>query len=125
MLKLVDSCGWLEYFADGPNAGFFAPAIEDLPQLLVPSLCLFEVFKRVLVQRGEHAALRCIALMRQARVVDLDETLAIASARLSAELRLAMADSIILCTARQRGAQVLTQDAAFERLPGVRYIAKT
>lgn len=124
MLKLVDSCGWLEYFAEGPNAGFFAPAIEDLPHLLVPSLCLFEVFKRVMTQRGEHAALRCIALMRQARVIDLDETLAIAAARLSAELRLAMADSVILCTARQNGAEVLTQDRGFDGLAGVRYVAK-
>ena len=66
-MNLVDSCGWLEYFADGANAGFFAPAIEDTSHLVVPTLCLFEVFKRVLQQRNEHDALRAIALMRQGR----------------------------------------------------------
>ena len=70
-MNLVDSCGWLEYFADGGNASFFAPAIEDMDQLIVPSLCLFEVFKRVLQQRSEQDALRAAAVMRQAQVVDL------------------------------------------------------
>ena len=66
-MNLVDSCGWLEYFADGPNADFFAPAIENVTELVVPSLCLFEVFKRVLQQRGEGNALQAVAVMKQAR----------------------------------------------------------
>jgi toxin FitB len=124
-MNLVDSCGWLEYFADGPNADFFAPAIEDTPRLIVPSLCLFEVFKRVLQQRSESEALRAVALMRQGACVVLDEHLALSAARLSVDLKLALADSIILCAARQQGAELWTQDAHFAGLPGVRYIAKT
>lgn len=123
-MNLVDSCGWLEYFADGPNADFFAPAIEDTERLIVPSLCVFEVFKRVMQQRGEGDALRAAALMRQGRRVDLTDTQAIGAARLSVELRLPLADSIILHAARQQSATLWTQDAHFEGLPGVNYVRK-
>lgn len=123
-MNLVDSCGWLEYFADGANAPFFAPAIEDTPQLIVPSLCLFEVFKRILQQRSEQDALRAAALMRQARVIDLNDSLALSAARLAVDYKLALADSIIFCTARQHGATLWTQDAHFADLPEVRYVKK-
>jgi toxin FitB len=123
-MNLVDSCGWLEYFADDANAGFFAPAIEDTPHLIVPALCLFEVFKRVLQQRSEHDALRAIALMRQGRCIDLDDSLALNAARLSVELKLSLADSIILTVARQHDATLWTQDAHFDGLTGVKYVRK-
>lgn len=123
-MNVVDSCGWLEYFADGPNADFFAPAIEDTASLLVPTLSIFEVFKRILQQRNEADALRAIALMRQGRVVDLNEHLALGAARLSVDLKLPLADSIILYTARMHGATLWTQDAHFEAIEGVRFVPK-
>lgn len=123
-MNLVGSCGWLEYFANGGNADFFAPAIEATDTLVVPTLCLFEVFKHVLQQRGENDALRAIALMRQGQCVDLNDSLAISAARLSVELKLALADSIILTTARQHHATLWTQDAHFEGMPGVKFIPK-
>jgi len=121
-MNLVDSCGWLECFADGPNADFFAPAIENPAELVVPSLCLFEVFKRVLSQRGEGDAFQSVAVMKQARVIDLDTPLALSAASLSARLSLAMADSVVLATARARDALVWTQDSDFKGLDGVKYI---
>lgn len=124
-MNLVDSCGWLEYFADGGNADFFAPAIEATDQLLVPSLCLFEVAKRIQQQRSEHEALRAAALMRQGRLVALDDSLALSAASLSCRTRLALADSIILATARLHGAVLWTQDAHFEGMEGVRYVPKS
>lgn len=123
-MNVVDPCGWLEYFADGPNADFFAPAIEETNQLVVPTLILFEVFKRVLQQRNEADALRSIGLMRQGRCVDLTDSLAIGAASLSVELKLPLADSIILHIARKQGATLWTQDVHFEGLQGVRYIRK-
>ena len=69
-MNVVDSSGWLEYFADGSNADFFAPAIEDVSELTVPTISLYEVFKRVLQQRDESDALEAIAVMQQGRVVD-------------------------------------------------------
>jgi predicted nucleic acid-binding protein len=123
-MNLVDSCGWLEYFANAGNADFYASAIEDTGQLIVPSICLYEVFKRVLQQRGEHDALRAIALMQQATVIDLDSRLALSAARLATEYKLPMADSLILATARMQNATIWTQDSHFEGRVGVRYIGK-
>jgi predicted nucleic acid-binding protein len=120
-VNVVDSSAWLEYFANGPNAGFFAPAIEKTSDLLVPSLTLYEVFKRVLQQRDEGAALQAVAVMQQGAVIDLDAPLAVAAARLSFEHRLPLADSVILATARAQAAVLWTQDADFKGMPGVEY----
>jgi len=124
-VNVVDSCGWLEYFANGANADFFAPAIEATGELLVPSLTLFEVFKRILQQRTEGDALRAVGLMRQGRVIDLSDTLALGAARLSFEMKLPLADSIILYTARHFGASLWTQDAHFESVEGVCFVRKS
>lgn len=123
-MNLVDSSGWLEYFADADHAGFFAPAILETEQLIVPTLALLEVFKRVLQQRGEGAALQAVALMRQGRVVELDAGLALSAARLGVQHRLALADSVIYATARCFNALLWTQDADFDGLPEVRFVAK-
>ena len=123
-MNVVDSSGWLEYFADGPNAATFAKPIQATARLIVPSLSLFEVFKRVMTQRGEDVALEAVALMRQGRVIPLDDALALDAARLSVEHRLPMADSVILATARAHRATLWTQDADFKDLPDVRFLAK-
>ncbi|MEJ2110781.1 MAG: type II toxin-antitoxin system VapC family toxin [Acidobacteriota bacterium] len=120
-MNVVDSSAWLEYFADGPNAEFFAPAIERTAELIVPSLTLYEVFKRIYQQRNEGASLQAIALMQQGTVIDLDATIALAAAKLSLEHRLPMADSIILATAQSYGSTLWTQDADFKGMPGVEY----
>jgi predicted nucleic acid-binding protein len=123
-MNVVDSSGWLEYFADGPNAESFAKPIQATAKLIVPSLSLFDVFKRVMTQCGEDVALEAVAMMRQGRVVPLDDVLALDAARLSVEQHLPMADSIILATARAHKATLWTQDADFEDVSGVSYIAK-
>ena len=123
-MNVVDSSGWLEYFANGPNADFFAPAIEDTNNLIVPSISVFEVFKRVLQQRGESDALQAVALMQQGRVIDLDVSIALEAARLSIDYNLPLADSVIYATAQSNRAILWTQDADFDGLPGVQYKAK-
>lgn len=123
-MNVVDSSGWLEYFADGPNADFFAPAIERTAELIVPTLSLYEVFKRVLQQRGEGDALQAVAIMLQGSVVDLDTDLALSAAKLSTDLGLPMADSVMLATARSQKAIFWTQDADFDGIEGVQYVAK-
>lgn len=121
-MNIVDSCGWLEYFGDGPNAGFFAPAIENSKELLIPSICIFEIFKRIYQQRGEDNALQAMAVMSKVSVIDLDDSLALTAAKISAGDNLPMADSIILATARMYRAKIWTQDADFEGLEEVKYI---
>jgi len=123
-MNIVDSSGWLEYFAEGPNADFFAPAIENVDELLTPSISIYEVFKRVLQQRSENDALQAVVAMQQGRVVDLDVTIALSAAKLSATLKIPMADSIILATGRAFNATVWTQDTDFQGLDGVQYIPK-
>lgn len=120
-MNVVDSSAWLEYFSDGPNAGFFAPSVEDTRRLIVPSLCLYEVFKKILLVRGEDEALQAIASMKQGAVVDLDPPLAILAARISVEHRLPLADSVVLATARSFNALLWTQDSDFKAIPNVRY----
>jgi toxin FitB len=121
---VVDSSGWLEYFADGPNADVFAGLVVDPENLVVPSITLFEVFKRIRTQRDSAMALRAVAQMKRGRVVDLDGDLAIMAADLSVELGLPLADSVILATARSVGATLWTQDVDFEGLEGVEYRAR-
>ena len=123
-MNLVDSCGWLEFFSDGPNADFYADAIEHVETLIVPSICLLEVFKKVLNDRGEDAAIEAVALMNQGRVVDLDASIAISAAKIGADRGLPLADSVILATAKSIGALIWTQDSDFEGIEGVKYIPK-
>ena len=123
-MNVVDSSAWLEYLADGPNAGYFAGAIEATRELVVPTICLLEVFKRAHQQRGEGPALQAVALMQQGLVVDLDSALAVTAGKLGLELHLPLADSIVMATARQHNALLWTQDAGFNGLPDVRYRPK-
>ncbi len=123
-MNVVDSSGWLEYFADGPNADFFAPAIENTAELIVPLISVCEVFKRVLQQLGEGDALQAVAAMHQGEVVGLDTTLVLSAAKTSVELGLPMADSIILATARVHLAMLWTQDADFAGIEGVQYVER-
>ncbi|UCF69458.1 MAG: type II toxin-antitoxin system VapC family toxin [Acidobacteriota bacterium] len=120
-MNVVDSSAWLEYFADGRNASFFATPIEDLSRLVVPTLTLFEVLRRVLQQRDENDALQAVAIMQQGLVVDLDDSLVLAAARISVEEKLPMADSVILATAREYDATLWTQDADFKGMRKVKY----
>jgi len=123
-MNVVDSSGWLEYFADGPNADFYAAAIESVSELVVPSISIYEVFKRVLQQRDESDAIQAVAVMQQGLVVDLDTTIALNAAKISVELGLPMADSVMLATARAYNATLWTQDASLKGIDNVQYIEK-
>ena len=124
-MNIVDSSGWLEYFATGNNADFFSSPIEDSGHLLVPTICLYEVFKRILQQRGETEALRAIAFMQSGETIDLSSPIALHAARLSHELKIPMADSIMLSSTREFNATLWTQDSDFKGLDDVNYIEAT
>ena len=121
-MNLVDSSGWLEYFADAPNADFFAVPIEAVNNLIVPTLCISEVFKRIYQQRGENSALQAVALMNQGQMIDLDVSIALNAAKLGLDFKLPLADSIILATARAKNAVIWTQDSDFKGMENVKYI---
>ena len=123
-MNIIDSSGWLEYFADGPNASFFSRPLQKTGDLVVPTITIYEVFKAVLRQRNESDALQTVALMQQGSVVDLTAGISILAAKISIEQRLPMADSIILATAHSYRATIWTQDSDFKEIDGVQYIAK-
>ncbi len=122
-MNVVDSCGWLEYFSDGYNADKFAEPIKEVGTLIVPTLVLYEVFKVALRERGEDDALQVVAVMKQGRTVDLNSNLAIQAAKVSFDLKIPMADAIILTTARAYQATVWTQDDHFSGINGVKYFS--
>jgi predicted nucleic acid-binding protein len=123
-MNVVDSSGWLEYFAAEANADFFAPAIEHPQTLIVPTVSIYEVFKRVYSQKGVDDALKITAQMAQGQVVDLTMPLALQAAQLSSAHKLSLADSMILATAQWYQATLWTQDEHFKNVPGVRYVPK-
>jgi predicted nucleic acid-binding protein len=124
MINTVDSSAWVEYFIDGPNATFFAAAIEDTANLLVPSIALHEVFRITLQHQNEGQALKAIAQMKQGSVCDLTDDLALSAAKISFEMSLPLVESIVLATARARKARLWTQDDHFRGLDGVQFRAR-
>jgi predicted nucleic acid-binding protein len=123
-MNIVDSSGWLEFFADGPNASFFATPLKNVDELIVPTISIYEVFKSVLRQRDESAALQAVALMKQGQVTDITTNISMKAAKLSLEHKIPMADSIILATGLLYQATVWTQDADFKGLKEVKFIRK-
>jgi len=123
-MNIVDSSGWLAYFADEPNAKHFLAPLKDTASLIVPAVTIYEVFKVVLRESSENEALQAAAAMQKGSVVDLTATLAIAASKLSLQHRLPMADSIILATSQAFNAKIWTQDSDFKDFRGVKYFPK-
>ena len=123
-MNVVDSSGWIEFLGGGANADFFSTAISDASRLVVPTISVFEVCRWLRRELGPHRALEAMTLMQQGNIIELDTTLAMSAARLSLELKLPMADSIILATAQSNDAVLWTQDDDFEGIDGVKYVAK-
>ncbi|MBK8550000.1 MAG: type II toxin-antitoxin system VapC family toxin [Ignavibacteria bacterium] len=123
-MNLVDSSGWLEYFTDGKNSKLFAPAIEDNDNLIVSSINLYEVYKKVMTQRSENDAKDAAGLMMQAKIIEVNASIAVKAARLSCKMNIPMADSIIYITAQVSNAIVWTQDYDFKDLEGVKFFKK-
>ena len=123
-MNLVDSCGWLEYLAEGPNASFFAEPLEDVESLIVPSICILEVVKKILQQRSQAEALQVATTMQQGKVISLGADLALDAAALGLRHGLPLADAVILAIAQASDAVIWTQDSDFENLDGVKYVAR-
>ena len=120
-MNLVDSSGWLEYFADGKNAGHFAPVVSNTERLIVSTINIYEVYKKVISEKDEDSALQAVAMMQQAKVIEVTASIAVQASKLSYIFKLPMADSLIYVTARDHNAIVWTQDADFKELEGIRY----
>lgn len=123
-MNVVDSSGWLAYFADEPQAKYFHKPLNAPSDLVVPTVSLYEVFKVVLRESTENEALQAVAAMQKGKVIDLTPSLAITASKLSLTHSLPMADSIILATAREHEAVLWTLDSDFKNIKGVKYYSK-
>jgi predicted nucleic acid-binding protein len=123
-MNIIDSCGWLEYFADGVNADFFLTPIKDNSEIIVPIIILYETWKKISRERGEDKAIELVAQLKRYKIIPLDEELSISAAKISHENNFAMADSIIYATAKKYNATLWTQDSDFKDLENVKYIEK-
>ena len=123
-MNLVDSSGWLEYLSDGKNADSFSTPLIDIENVIVPTICIYEVFRVVIREKGENEALQAVALMKQGNIVDLSFEISIQAARFSIDNKIPMADSIIYTTGKIYNAIIWTQDDDFKNLPGVKYFSK-
>ena len=123
-MNLVDSSGWLEYFTDDKNAKYFAPVIENTEKLIVSTINIYEIYKKILVEKDESSALEAIAIMHQSKIIDVNSAISIEAARISVTNKIPMADSLIYVTARMNAAVVWTQDYDFKNLEGVKFIKK-
>ena len=123
-MTIIDSCGWLEYFANGANADFFSTPIKENSEIIVPTVILYEIWKKISRERGEDKAIELVAQLKRYRIIPLDEELSISAAKVSSENNFAMADSIIYATARAQNATLWTQDEHFKGIEGVEYIEK-
>jgi predicted nucleic acid-binding protein len=123
-MNIVDSSGWLAYFADEPNAERFLAPLSDSALLVVPTVTIYEVFKVIFRESGENEALQAVVAMQKGTVVDMNAPLAIAASKLSLEHNLPIADSIILATAQEFKAILWTQDSDFKNISNVKYFPK-
>ena len=123
-MNIVDSSGWLAYFADEPNAKYFLTPLNDSASLVVPTVTIYEVCKVILRESSENDVLQAVVAMQKGAVVDLTPSLAIAASKLSLEHNLPMADSVVLATAREFNGILWTQDSDFKKINNVKYFPK-
>jgi len=125
-LILIDSYGWIEYFGEGPLADSYAAFIEkaDEKGTVTPTIVIYEVYKKIKSVKGEEKALEAYAQMSRTKIVDLTSSLCLEAADISMNLRLGMADSIILATAKAYSAQIVTSDQHLKNMDKVKFISK-
>lgn len=121
---VIDSSGWIEFFADGPHAVEFAARLRNPGSVLTPTIAVYEVYKWIKRERSEEDGLQAVAAMKRTRIVELSEELALTAADLSLSHGLAMADSMMLAVARANNAQLATTDSGFEGIDGVIVFSK-
>ncbi len=124
-MTLVDSAGWIEFFTDGPLAGEYAKYLQKPSDVIVPTIVIYEVYKKIKNEKSEEAALVAVATMQNARMVPLTEGLSLLAADVSLSHKLAMADAIVYASALQENAELVTSDKDLKDLPRVTYFAMT
>jgi len=121
---IVDSCGWLEWFTDSPLADSYRQYLADPDRIVLPAIVLYEVYKVLKREAGEENALLAVSYMKNAAIVPLDDTLALAAADIALNEKLAMADAIIVAVSKAHGCRIVTSDADLQGQRNVMFIPK-
>jgi predicted nucleic acid-binding protein len=118
---VIDSSGWIEYLGNGPKAKTFAPYFEKIERVLLPSIVVFEVYKKLLRTTGKDVADQFLfqAFSFGDREIPLDAQVAALAAQISLDMKLALADAIIYASASFNHAELISSDAHFTGLPNV------
>jgi len=123
-LIVLDSSGWIEFFADGPYAEEFARRLRQPSNVITPTVAIYEVYKWIKRERSEDDALAAVATMKKTTVADLTEEIALTAADLSLAHGLAMADAMMLAFARQNRTELITTDSGFDGINDVTLFPK-
>ena len=123
-MNIIDSSFWLEYFAGTKAGDKISDIIEKTDELIVPTITIYEVFKKLLLERNEDDALFAVGHMKQGKIIELTEELSLSAARMSIKYKLPMADSIIYATNIKYNCILWTQDQHFIDLISVNYFEK-
>ena len=124
-MNVVDSSGWIEHFQHSARAAFFSSALSNMADLVVPSIAIYEVHRRLSPWLPPALMKDCVEVMQTATVIDLTANRAIAASQAAQQHKLAMADAIMYCIAQEFEATFWTQDVDYQGLPGVQYQART
>jgi len=123
-MNIVDSSCWLEYLMDTEIGAAIASIIETPSELFVPTITLYEVYKKLLTEKGEEYALDVVSYMQNGTLIELNAELSLSAAQISLKNKLPMADSIIYATSLHYSAVIFSCDKHFKDIPGVRYFPK-
>lgn len=119
MMLLVDSSGWIEFFTDSPKAIKYSKHLKDLNRIITPTIILYEVYKKIKMERSEEDALIAIALINRTNIIPLNESIALLAADISLTHSLPMADAIVYATALEKNCKIVTSDTHFKGLDSV------
>jgi predicted nucleic acid-binding protein len=119
---LVDSCGWLEFFTDGPLADAYFSYLKKTREIITPTIVLYEVYKKIKKERNEEKALLASAQIKETQIINFSEYIALTAADISLSHSLPMADAIVYATASMKKAKVVTSDQHFKPLKNVIFI---
>ena len=123
---LIDSYGWIEYFTEGALADSYAPYVEkvDDENYITPTIVVYEVYRKIKNLQGEQKALEAFSQISRTRIVELTSAISLKAADVSINLKLGTADAIILATAQECNAEIVTSDKHLKDLDRVKYINK-
>jgi predicted nucleic acid-binding protein len=124
-MNIVDSSCWIEYLMDTDIGVQVASVIEDAAELMVPTITIYEVYKKLLAEKDEEYALNVVSYMQTGTVMELTAGLSLSAAQISRTYKLPMADSIIYATSLYRQATIWTSDKHFKDMPDIRYFPKS